>query len=229
MFPNLKDIGIIGGAGPEAGVILAQQIIKISQEKYLCRKDGDFPYLSLFSFPFTDMLENEQKDLVAAQLKKLIQVECSQTRFWAIACNTLHCYLKHIELPNQFVNMLKETANFLLEKPIVFCSSTSKKHQIHKQFFDCDYPDVSTQLEIDRLIAKLVGSGPSLSLYHQFERLLFPHQTRQIVLGCTEFSLFNSFFDGQINIIDPLKITAERLCSLYYGEKNGFNTRSLES
>lgn len=220
MFSHPKDIGIIGGAGPEAGVLLVKYVIQISQEKYSCKRDKDFPYISLFSFPFAEMLNNEQKESVFTQLKALIEKECSQTKFWAIACNTLHCYLDEVYLPNHFVNMLEETSNVLTEKPIVLCSSTSKKYQIHKCYFDCDYPDQNFQSLIDWLIDELVAKEPNLSLYEKFNSMINSFGDRQLVLGCTEFSLLCHVFPNKGNIIDPLMLTAKKLCSLHFGGNN---------
>lgn len=216
----LKDIGIIGGAGPEAGVLMMNLITKISQEKYGCKRDKDFPYFALFSFPFSEMLEIDNSVAVTAELKELIQKECSKTKFWAIACNTLHCYLDPISLPNTCVNMLKETALLLQEKPIVLCSSTSRKYQIHQRYFECTYPEKAVQIEIDKLIDTLVANEPTEAIYQKF-RSICKNFNQKIVLGCTEFSLLNDFFDKNENLLDPLKITAEKLCALHFGEKNG--------
>lgn len=219
MLDKLKDIGIIGGAGPEAGILLVKQIIKICQEKYHCKRDKDFPYIALFSYPFAEMLANEETETVAKQIQSVILKECSSSRFWAIACNTLHCYLGNLKLPNRFVNILEETANAVSEKPIVLCSSTSKKHQIHRAYFDCDYAPDAIQSQLDKLIDELVAKEPDALMAERFHLLIKEFENKQIVLGCTEFSLLHYSFRIQGNIVDPMQIAAEKLCSLYFGEK----------
>lgn len=213
----MKDIGIIAGAGPEAGVLLTKQIIRICQKKYGCKRDSDFPYIGLFSFPFAEMLnQNEDKGLITSQLEGIIQQECVRTHFWVIACNTLHCYLKGIELPHTFVNLLKETSKLVSGLPLVLCSSTSKKYQIHRQYFDCEYPKESIQQEIDELIDELVAHEPTSSESEKLNTIIASQERRQIILGCTEFSLLNHTFPLKGNVIDPMQIVAEKLCSLYF-------------
>ena len=206
-----KQVAIIGGAGPEAGILLNQQIVRLCQKKYECKRDRDFPYVALFSFPFSEMLESENKIKVTTELTQLIQKECSQAEIWAIACNTLHCYLKGIEKPNQFVHLITPG-----QKPVVFCSTTSKINQIHRAYFQCDYPEFAIQKVIDHLIDEIVANKPSKETYDQFISLLENYKERQIVLGCTEFSVLNDHFKLPANVLDPLQILAEKICELHF-------------
>ncbi len=51
-----KSIGIIGGAGPQAGAFLLERVLSISSKTYGCYRDSDFPKIFLISFPFSEML-----------------------------------------------------------------------------------------------------------------------------------------------------------------------------
>lgn len=62
-----KSIGIVGGAGPLAGVFLLERILYLSGKRYGCHKDADFPKVFLISFPFSEMLCT---DIDSAKLKK---------------------------------------------------------------------------------------------------------------------------------------------------------------
>lgn len=212
-----KDIVIIGGAGPAAGIVLTKQIIKICQEKYHCQRDRDFPYVSLLSFPFEEMLKTHDKKKVADQLNALIQQECTHTKLWVIACNTLHCYLDDIKIPNTFVHLMEECKKVLHQKPIVLCSSTSKYYQVHRKYFACDYPHDEMQPRLDQLIDELMAHEPTNAIYAKFKSILDTFPGRQIFLGCTEFSLLSPFFEDTNHIVDPLRIIAETLCSLHFG------------
>lgn len=211
-----RDIVVIGGAGPEAGILLAKQIIRVCQKEHRCKRDDHFPHVALFSYPFCEMLQVENKPTVSYQLNKLIQEECIKAKIWVIACNTLHCYLEGIELPNTFVDLLKETAKVLKKPPVVFCSSTSRSNQIHRRYFDCGYPSLPIQIEIDRLIDDLMADEPSQAVYEKFMQLAQSFEQNQIVLGCTEFSVLNDYFPLGQNIVDPLKVIAKKLCELHF-------------
>lgn len=54
-----KTIGIVGGAGPIAGVLLLERIFTLATKLYGCSRDKDFPKVILLSFPFTEMLTPE--------------------------------------------------------------------------------------------------------------------------------------------------------------------------
>lgn len=211
-----KDIGIIGGAGPEAGILLAQHIIRICQEDYQCKVDADFPYVALFSFPFSDMLRNEDKQAVEKELHNLIEKECSQTVNWAIACNTLHSYLGNRQLPNHFVNMLEITGQALTVTPIVLCTTTSRKNKIHRCWFDCDYPKDQVQQEVDALIYRLIAEPATPETFQKFQTVIAQYPGRTFVLGCTEFSLLRPYVKNDKTILDPLHLTAEKLCALHF-------------
>lgn len=217
-----KDICIIGGAGPEAGILLIKHIISIAQSDYGCKRDKDFPYIALFSFPFSEMLKDHDHNVVAKELSELITKECSKSKCWAIACNTLHCYLDANELPNTFVNLLDETCQFVTSTPVVLCSTTSRQKQIHRSYFPCEYPEDSLQPAVDQLIDDLVAHSPTEEMERVFRSIINTVGGRQVVLGCTEFSLINSFIKEPIaHVIDPLLVTAKKLCKIHFGDKNG--------
>jgi len=216
-----KDITIIGGAGPEAGILLAKLVVAICQKKYGCKRDADFPYLVLLSFPFSEMLkhEGEKKENVSKELETLLQNECAFAQCWAMACQTLHSYLPQ-KLPSTFINMLEESARRVTQKPVVFCSSTSKKYQIHKTYFDCDYPCNKEQKQLDTLIDELVANEPSLSIFNRFMTITELFKNREIILGCTEFSLLHHYFPLPASCIDPMQITAEKICLSHFKKIN---------
>ena len=52
----MKTVGIIGGAGPMAGVLLTKKIIRNCQRWYGRINDYDYPKVILLSYPFAEML-----------------------------------------------------------------------------------------------------------------------------------------------------------------------------
>jgi len=228
----LPRIGIIGGAGPIAGLQLANHIIRICQNKYQCVDDADFPYIMLLSFPFADMLTidsgNSQRELLQKQLK-----ECFETfsqhkiSYAAIACNTLHEFL--VPSPGiEFLHMIKETAEFLkkneISRSINLCTETSSKTQLHRKFFNCEYPSVKDQAIVDEVIYRILGGNIRAEDSEKLAKIAAKFRKDEntplgIILGCTELPLLNDKFpiDHFVKncvIIDPMMIVAERLCKL---------------
>lgn len=64
-----KPIGIIGGAGPMAGVALLKEVLSLSGKLYGCKKDADFPKVIFLNFPFSEMLK---QDMDVLQIKSIL-------------------------------------------------------------------------------------------------------------------------------------------------------------
>lgn len=240
---NSLKIGIVGGAGPIAGMLLFEDIISICQHKYGCHKDADFPYIMLLNYPFTDMLHGvdvpAQRTQITNQLrdcfKKFIE---NKIDIIAIACNTLHAFLTP-EIVNEvtdkggkFVHMIKETAikSKDFEDVFVLCSDTSAKRQLHKSFFDCSYPNPTFQTEVQELIDKtLTGTYNEKDVRQFVQKLNSFHDIKNhnektaLVLGCTEFSVLHKHYcfykhglNDRIGILDTNRIVAEKICNLIF-------------
>lgn len=236
----LPRIGIIGGAGPMVGGIFFQKIIQILQDKYGCKKDEDFPYILLLSYPFADMLDelNEEKEAtIRQQLQDCFQVLAkNEINVSLIACNTLHRFLD-FAIPSEigFINIIEATGLYLKEEGIgqslVLGTTTSANCRLHRQWFDCSYPDAPLQKECQLLINKiLAGKHSSEDAVHFVERLNdYASKVKGdigLVLGCTEFSQFDEQYplafyglDEKYKIVDPALIIAERICKQFINNK----------
>lgn len=232
----LPSLGIIGGAGPMAGALLFQKVIQCCQEEYACQEDGDFPFIMLLNIPFEDMLHNVHRQRVQEQLSAALSIlNQNQIRIAAIACNTLHEFL---ELKGNesfiFLHIIEETARALREaqisKPLVLCSTTSARCQLHKRYFDCSYPDRDWQNEIQCLIDKILSGKQTPSdteqLAKQLNQMLEADSRVGLVLGCTEFSLFENQYslkshglDQRFELFDPNQIIAKAICKSIFKNK----------
>lgn len=211
-----KSIGIVGGAGPLAGAFLLKRILSLSGEVYGCYRDADFPQVFLISFPFSEML---CPDMDTAKLRKelsecLAQLRKNGASVLTIACNTLHAFLDEKDELNDLVHLPGTLAEemSLVDKPLVFCTSTSVQFGLHKQFFPCTYPDAQTQQEIDRIIDQILRGADQSVILEKLEKLLQAQTTNTIILGCTELSLFSAYLSvPSKKIIDPLEIMANKI------------------
>lgn len=222
-----KSIGIIGGAGPMAGAILVEKIIKLCQKKYGCKKDSDFPLIILYSFPFSNMLKKnlllKESKKIAKELKKSLLFLEKFTDITAIACNTLHLFLENFKPKKQFINLIEIAKKKLKNKNnLILCTSASKKNKIHKNLGNIFYP--KNQKFIDNFINKTLKTDPSKKSCEKLKKFLLQEKQKNkmidnIVLGCTEFSLLNERFCIKLkNVIDPMDILVEQICFYSFGK-----------
>ncbi|MBI5273937.1 MAG: aspartate/glutamate racemase family protein [Chlamydiales bacterium] len=210
-----KAIGIIGGAGPFAGLSLLERILILSRELYGCYRDSDFPKVFFINFPFSEMLSPAiDAKQIQNELRECLDIlDNNGAGIMAIACNTLHAFLDNEEtryelilLPQLVIEELQSD-----DVPTVLCSSTSRKTDLHRRFFPCIYPDLQTQVTIDDLIDDILKGNEE----HVIEKLLkvierIPSTT--IILGCTELSLFSKDLSScNKRIIDPLDLLAIKI------------------
>jgi aspartate racemase len=206
-----KTIGILGGAGPLAGAQLLERLLRLLQQNYGCSKDADFPKIVLISFPFSEMLAGDiDVPKIREELKQCLRelVQCG-AEVLAIACNTLHSFLD--EEIDGLVHMPKAVAGKLeREAPLVLCTSTSARFELHKRFFPCTYLDQGSQGQLDEVIDAILRGEEKVE--DKLKEIVERQGSASVVLGCTELSLVKDQF-GFCNrqIIDPLEIVAESI------------------
>jgi len=150
-------------------------------------------------------------------------------KYFAIACNTLHAFIKENFPLEKCIHLPNETKKNLKSVPLVICSKTSKEKLIHAKFFPCHYVDIERQSFLDKVIDLTLEGKFDGALSKQIECFLIQYlkeieqQDSQIVLGCTEFSLIHRRYPlAGLNIVDPSYITAKKLSQNILGEKNEF-------
>ena len=200
-----KKIGIIGGAGPVAGLLLFKKIIKICQKDYGCIKDSDFPEIIVHSFPFSDMLDKPKEELVASELKKSLQfLEDLDCNLILIACNTLHGFLDKLQNDKKLINLIDETKKQMSDQSLVLCTNTSSQKKLYGQ--NCQAVDEL----INKVLARKHSLSDSLWLKSNIEEKA--DSLDSVVLGCSELSVLLDEYpiniDG-VEILDPLEIVSK--------------------
>lgn len=218
-----KPIGIVGGAGPMAGAALLERVFALSGKRYNCFRDADYPKVTLLSYPFTEML-GPQQDVVQIQQELyscLNSLRNSGAETIAIACNTLHAFLREedaddlIILPKTPIDIMDEG-----EVPLVLCTGTSARFALHKRYYPCTYPEPSVQFYIDEFIDRILKGIPFDAFLDSFIELLKQQSEKTVILGCTEFSLLRNLLGASgKKIIDPLELTAIRLLECSFNIK----------
>jgi aspartate racemase len=206
-----KPIGIVGGAGPLAGALLLERILKLAMRQYGCYQDADFPAVTLVSYPFSDMLSpsvdgNQLRD----ELQKcLVQLRSQGALVLGIACNTLHAFLE--EEPD-LVHMPRALAAELCDTPLVLCTETSVNYQLHQHCFPCIYPSKDIQAQVDAIITSILKGNDRREIAEKLLQILCQQKADAIVLGCTELSLFSEELQRSgKTIVDTLDILAKKI------------------
>lgn len=210
-----KTIGIVGGAGPLAGVALLKKIFQIAQEQYGCCMDADFPKVLFISYPFTNMLERDVNcQRIANELQQALDfLKNNGASIRAIACNTLHTFLNKSQMEG-LISLPEETTSEVRKntttKPLVLCTKRTRSKALYDAFFPCVYPEEQVQKSIDELILLTLKGDKEVGVQLT---LLVEHLKEEVVLlGCTELSLWTDQLQqsGKV-IIDPLLLVAETI------------------
>jgi len=211
-----KTIGIIGGAGPQAGALLFEKVIRQCTVDYGYHRDPDFPKIYLLSFPFAEVLvppfsiQQVQKQLSEA----LGNLRSNGAEVISIACNTLHAFLPKDEDLSDLIHLPKVIANAIpkTEIPLVLCTTTSVNFALHKQFFPCVYPSEQIQKEVDKIINRVLKGDPMEETSRDLLKIIQSQKEDTIILGCTELSLLaDRLVIQNKKIIDPLTLASEQI------------------
>lgn len=211
-----KIIGIIGGAGPLAGAYLLERVLILSNRRYGCYRDADYPQVLLNSFPFSEMLTPEKDNtLLKAELSlSLNQLRAQGAEILAIACNTLHNFLDADQDRGDLINLPRVLGEELRsqERPLVLCTTTSRENNMHKKFFECSYPEPPIQIKVDEIIDRILQGAEPRQIVTNLLALIEQSTVSTVVLGCTELSLFaKELAVSSKKVIDPLEILAKKI------------------
>ncbi|GAB4230704.1 MAG: aspartate racemase [Chlamydiales bacterium] len=232
---SLGSIGLIGGAGPEAGAVLFQEIVTRFQQNFDYQLDGDFPEIMLYNFPFRDMLgvngeimhEGLRQELTLA-IKKL---QYLNIEILAVACNTLHCFLEKgcLSDQTQFVHIVDEMQQEIeqrqLSRVLVLATSTTRRFSLYSDPVYI-FPKEEEQYKVDHIILNIL-SGKDLE--HCVEVLVQMMRSNVedagcevALLGCTELSVLRYRFPKifkNIDFIDPIVLLAQKICQLSHHKR----------
>lgn len=224
----VRRIGIVGGAGPKAGLLLVERVVALCQQKYGCWQDADFPRITLLNVPFQDMLGVEERGSVRSQLgEALDQLRKESVDIAAVACQTLHGYLSD-SIPVPFLSLLKLAANYVGQREAVVLATTkSRILGIHASAFPTIYPAAGIQRRVDQLIENVLRGEEGQSARDELQLLAqsaaLSSDVNRVVLGCTELSILNR--EGQlvsdVDVVDPLELAAQKLSEFAMEVKGG--------
>lgn len=200
-------IHIVGGAGPQAGILLHSLIIQGLQSRGAWR-DKDFPEIIHHSYPFSDMLSPDDSSLaVAEEINALLKtIEEFGSSLTIVACQTLHLFFAANDYPTckSLLEIIREDQRVTqsTNKIRAVASANSIQMRLHDEISD----------DIKYLDPVACGQAVEQVLKGDLKRPQWlqdqcDKRDSLLLLGCTEFSLY---FDKQHDhIIDPIRLAAD--------------------
>ena len=227
----MKQVGIIGGIGPESSIEYYRLIIKRFQDRLGTR---DYPEMLIHSINMTEMLDyvfNNQLDkLVDFLVDKINILESSGVDFGAIASNTPHIVFDRLaeRTAIPLISIVEETCKEINHKKIQRVGLFGTKSTMTNGF----YNRVAERYDIEILIPESIKQDYIHDKYMNelvFNQIL-PDTKRQLIqivkelkenesiqgliLGGTELPLIISQSDfNDIEIFDTTKIHVDSIVS----------------
>jgi aspartate racemase len=216
MENKTRCIGIVGGMGPMAGVLLQQMIIKMTSAE----RDQDHLRVICYTNPqIPDRSQSLREDggdaYVAGIIESINVLEKAGAELIAIPCNTSHARLEDIaqSVSVPVLNMIDATLCKVRSLGAERIGILATDGAIASGVFQKDaslsviVPDAAAQREVMKVIYDIkAGNYNDAKTFAKIKELstrLFDRGAQSVVLGCTELSLYASLF-SEGEIIDPL-------------------------
>jgi len=222
--PIKKRIGIIGGMGPEATILLMMRIMKLTPAK----DDSDHVPLIIDNNTqvpsrIKALIENSGEDPGPILQQMAVQLESNGAQALAMPCNTAHYYANQIkEVVNvPFLNMLDLCAGQLSaslgkNKTVgVLGSPAVMKLKLFddafaKQDIAVIYPqDQTALLSAIRAIKSDSQDLMARSIFQNGCRELADRGADILLIGCSEFSIINDTVPATLQYLDAIDVLAQ--------------------
>lgn len=225
---NQQRIGIVGGMGPMAGVLLQKLIIEATP----ATKDQDHLQVICFTNPqIPDRTVSLQEDNGESYIRTLvgtahILVNAGVTAL-VIPCNTAHARFEEVQaaIPVPIVNMIELAAKHLAAvsgnstKVGILATDATVQGGLYQKELEAHgiewaIPSDENQVQVMQAIYA-IKAGKDILLLNFIAGAIreFAEQDANILLlGCTELSLcFEEVTDAGYQVVDPLRIVARQL------------------
>jgi aspartate racemase len=229
---NKKQIGIIGGMGPEGTVDLYLKIINYYQQNYAAKYDADFPSIIIYSLPIPDVVEslkneNKTKELLIQAVKVLENSGCD---FIIIACSTVQFLLNEVRqaVSIPILGIAEICFDFIKQKKyqaigILATQTTIRKKIYQNKFQNSDIklitPSQKDQKIITKIIMKQLAGKIKSKEKNELETIInnFKNKGCEVVLiACTDLPPITKKIKTNIPLIDCSEIYAQEVAKISY-------------
>lgn len=222
-------IGILGGMGPMAGVVLQQRIIEATP----AQADQDHIEVICFTNPHIPdrtqaIIDGTAHEIIAALQESAHILERAGASVIAMPCNAAHAYIEDIQklVSIPIMNMIELTIAELMRVHVATVGLLATDgalraglYERHSLGFDFQWivPTPEYQQRVMDVIYRIKG-GETRNTRREITTLLHDMKDRGfpiIVLGCTELSIYADDIQVPgVTVIDPLSLLARELVRL---------------
>ena len=231
----MRKVGILGGMGPEATVLLMKKIIECTK----AQDDQDhIPLLVDNNTQVPSRIEaiinKNGSDPLPELCKMASSLEKNGASALAMPCNTAHLYIKEIrkQIKIPFISIVEESAAYLKKvqfgaKKIGILASPAVKitkifeYELEKNNMNLIY--IGDENLILSTIKQIKSNFVSGSVSEKLEEISIQAKSIQldlILIACSEFSIVSDEIKRKFNIpvVDTLEILASRIVN--FSKKN---------
>lgn len=223
---KLKAIGILGGMGPEATILLQRRILAAVKAS----DDADHIPLKIDMNPqvpsrISWLLENKGSDpapVLAAMAKSL---EAAGAVALAMPCNTAHTFASAIQkavtipllhMPELAVVQIAQRVGPQARVGILASPATEKtglfRDLLAEHGIDAIYPnDQESMLQTIRTIKSNGVSAPAVKMLQRNADELVRRGVQALLIGCSEFSLVSREVQAAVPLVDTLDVLVEEI------------------
>lgn len=233
----MKQIGIIGGLGPESTVEYYQSIIK----KYQGKKDSlqVLPELYINSINmyniFKYITEERMDDLIEYLGNAARKLELLDVDGIIIAANTPHLVFeevqKQVEVP--MLSIVDAAVEAVENQGAENIGLLGTKFTMEQDFFKKPFkekgkniyvPEESTQQYLhEKIVSELENGIVNPETKKEFERItremIEQHKLDTMILGCTELPMILSEEDFSIPFLDTMQVHVDKVVDFMFEEK----------
>ncbi|MCP4289660.1 MAG: aspartate/glutamate racemase family protein [Gammaproteobacteria bacterium] len=229
-----KCIGILGGMGPEATVLLMTQIIKLTP----ARDDSDHVPLIIDNNTqvpsrIQALIENSGADPGPVLQQMAIKLELNGAQALAMPCNTAHYYAGLIQDAVQipFLNMIELCAilvsSYRLKNKTVGVLGSPAVRRLglfddvfSRQAIDVIYPqNQPLMLKAIRAIKSDSRDNEARWIFKQACQELSDKGADILLVGCSEFSIISDAIPETLRYIDTIDVLAQTVVDFASGNK----------
>ena len=226
-YMNNKVIAILGGMGSYATAYIFKAILDI----FPAEKEWDRPRLVIDNYctlpsRVRAILYNDKKEILINGMEQaLLNLMNYNPDYIIIPCNTAHYFLPELKsriskLDNKIIELPKLVEEYCNKHKIKNASLLASEGTITAGIYEKTNclnivnPDDKTLSILRHFIENAKKGEIKQSEREKFTLYINSLPQTNIILGCTEFSIFNSkcsdLFTGK-NIIDPLELLLKKL------------------
>lgn len=235
MKSNFK-LGILGGMGPEATIMLYQKIVEKSKKHINCDQDHIHTIItSNTCIPDrTDAILNNGKSPVPEMVESIRILESAGVSLVVIPCNTAHFFLSQLASNSkaQFLDMLLETTNYLVKTNAKKVGLLATDGTINSKIYEKYLSKVGVELIIPsttiqrKTMSLIYGSSgiksgfigeKNKNILQECIESLKQKGVDKVILGCTEFCLVAPTNNKSEDfLVEPMDIATDYIINNFY-------------